>query len=186
MCTLLKNANFMYETRTTRIHCFRSNQSINNIGDVSVWCGWHRTAYAVYVQRIFSKMALRWRRGDELLNKVVIFIFLAYKKYSRRFIKLRLNHWWQTDYSDNALHTFLSLDSVFTWQSMGQASRFSSKISYILFRRRTKLLWVWNDIRVINDNIFILGWSNSLRKKHDWGHGNLSSASKKVFLFLLY
>ncbi len=112
MCTLLKNASFMYESRTTRIHCFRSNQSINNIEDVSVWCGWHRTAYAVYVQRIFSKMALRWRRGDELLNKVVIFIFLAYKKYSRRFIKLRLNHWWQTDYSDNALHTFLSLDSV--------------------------------------------------------------------------
>ncbi len=30
-------------------------------------------------------------RGD--LIKVIIFIFFAYKKYSRRFIKFRLNHW---------------------------------------------------------------------------------------------
>ncbi len=75
-------------------------------------CGWHRTAYAVCVQRIFSKMALRWRRWDELLNKVVIFIFFAYKKYSRRFIKFILNHWWQMDYFDDVFHTFLGLDSV--------------------------------------------------------------------------
>ncbi len=37
---------------------------------------------------------LTWRRrgGDELLNKVVIFVFFAYKKYSCSFIMLRLNH----------------------------------------------------------------------------------------------
>ncbi len=51
------------------------------------------------------------QRGDELLNKVVIFIFFAYKKYSRCFIKYRLNHWWQMDYFDDAFHTFLGLDS---------------------------------------------------------------------------
>ncbi len=33
-------------------------------------------------------------------------------KCSRRFIKFRLNHWWQMDYSDDAFHTFLDLDSA--------------------------------------------------------------------------
>ncbi len=42
----------------------------------------------------------------------VIFIFFAYKKYSRRFIKFRLNHWWQIDYSEDAFHTFMDLDSA--------------------------------------------------------------------------
>ncbi len=83
-----------------------------NKNSVSVWCSWHRTAYTVCIQLIFSKMALRWRGGDELLNKIVIFIFFAYKKYSRRFIKFKLNHWWQMDYFDDAFHTFLGLDRV--------------------------------------------------------------------------
>ncbi len=47
---------------------------------VSVRCGWHRTAYAVCIQRIFSKIMLRWCRGDELLNKVVIFVFFVLQK----------------------------------------------------------------------------------------------------------
>ncbi len=42
-------------------------------------------------------------------KSIVIFIFFAYKKYSRRFIKFRLNHWWQMDYF--VFHTFLGLDS---------------------------------------------------------------------------
>ncbi len=29
---------------------------------------------------------------EELLNKVVIFVFFAHKKYSHSFVKLRLNH----------------------------------------------------------------------------------------------
>ncbi len=43
---------------------------------------------------IFSKMALHWHRGDELLNKVIIFVFFAHKKYSPSFVKLQLNPWW--------------------------------------------------------------------------------------------
>ncbi len=39
-----------------------------------------RLIYAICVQWILSKMVLWWRRWDELLNKVVIFIFFAYKK----------------------------------------------------------------------------------------------------------
>ncbi len=55
---------------------------------------------------------------------------------------------------------FWTLTVQFTMQSIGQsqASRFSSNISLIVFRRRTKFLWGW----VINDEIFILGWSNPL------------------------
>ncbi len=85
------------------------------------WCGWHRRAYALCAQRIFSKMVLRWCKGDKLLNKLVIFVLFPYKKYSRSFIILLLNHWWQMEYSDNVFHTFLGLASVI--------SRFSSKIS---------------------------------------------------------
>ncbi len=96
-----------------------------NENSVSVWCGWHRTAYAVCVQRIFSKM--RRRGGDELLNKVVIFDFFGYKKYSRSFITLWLNHWWQMGYFSDVFHTFLALTVLIVWPS--QASRFSSKIS---------------------------------------------------------
>ncbi len=47
----------------------------------------------------------------ELLNKVVVFVFFAQKKGSRHFIKFRLNHWWQMDYSDDAFYNFLGLDS---------------------------------------------------------------------------
>ncbi len=85
-------------SHTTRIRFLGFDLNENSI---SLWCGWHRTAYTICVQQIFSKMALRWCRGDKLLNKVVIFIFWV-----------RLNHWWQMDYFDDAFHTFLGLDSV--------------------------------------------------------------------------
>ncbi len=36
-----------------------------------------------------------------------------WRKYYRRFVMLRLNHWWwQMDYSDDVFYTFLCLDSV--------------------------------------------------------------------------
>ncbi len=79
---------------------------------VSVWCGWRRTAYVVCVQQIFSKMALRWQEKICWIKSFIIFIFFVYKRYSRRFIKVKLNHWWQMDYFDDVFYTFLSLDSV--------------------------------------------------------------------------
>ncbi len=33
----------------------------------------------------------KWRQGDKWLNKVIIFVFFAHKKYSRSFWKLWLN-----------------------------------------------------------------------------------------------
>ncbi len=89
---------------------FRSNQSVNT-RSASLCCGWYRRAYALCVQWI----SLKWRYGDReetnCWKKVIIFIFFAYKKYCRRIIKFRLNHWWQMDYPDDAFHNFLCLDS---------------------------------------------------------------------------
>ncbi len=70
------------------------------------------------------------RRDREETNcwkKVIIFFFFR-TKYSRLFIKFRLNHWWKMEYSDDA---FWTSTVVFTWQSIGQSqtSRVLSKIS---------------------------------------------------------
>ncbi len=59
----------------------------------------------------------KWRyidtdRETNCWINVIISIFFAYKKYSRRFIKFRLNHWWQMDYFEDVFYTFLGLDSV--------------------------------------------------------------------------
>ncbi len=93
----------------------------------SVWRGWH----AACVQRIFSKMALHWHRGDELLNKVVFLFSLCRKSI----LVASLNSDWTTDGRWSILTMLLillwTLTVQFTMQSMGQsqASRFSSKIS---------------------------------------------------------
>ncbi len=63
------------------------------------------------------------------------------------------------DYFDDVFHTFLGLDSVIYLAVNGTVT---CKIRKIVFRRRTKILWVWNDMWVINGKIFILGWSNPL------------------------
>ncbi len=53
----------------------------------------------------------RWNMwfGGELLNKVIIFVFFALKKYSCSFVKLRLNHICHTDCFTDVLITFLGL-----------------------------------------------------------------------------
>ncbi len=86
----------------------------------------------------------------ELLNKVVIFVFFAYKKYSRSFITFRLNHWWQMDYSDDVFHTFLGLDSVKYLAVNGTVTRLPVFIQNILncVPKMNEALWVWNDMGV--------------------------------------
>ncbi len=61
--------------------------------DAEVCVGW-----------VICKMALQEREDC---------IFFAYKKYSRRFIKFRLNHWWQVDFPGDAFHYFLDLNRGF-------------------------------------------------------------------------
>ncbi len=54
---------------------------------------------------------------------------------------LRLNHWWQMDYSDDVFHTFLGLDCVIYLAVNGTVTSLPvlSKISSIVFRRWKKL-----------------------------------------------
>ncbi len=47
--------------------------------------------------------AIVWLGEEELLNKVVLFVFFAHKKYSRSFIKLSLKHWCHMDYFNDVL-----------------------------------------------------------------------------------
>ncbi len=67
-------------------------------------------ANVVYVQvkahtcvMMLSKMVPGWRGGEKLLSKVAIFVFFAHKKYSRSFVKVRLNHWCHMDYFNDVL-----------------------------------------------------------------------------------
>ncbi len=82
------------------------------IAHPSFWGGYRRAACA---RCIISKMVLRWCRETQrrrIVDKKYIFIFFTYKKDSRRFITLRLNHLWQMDYPGDAFHTFLDLVGV--------------------------------------------------------------------------
>ncbi len=85
--------------------------------------------HSLFMYVILSKIG--WRGGDKLLNKVIIFVFFAHKKYSRSFVKLRLNHWCHMDYCNDVLAMFLSLDLVRILAVYGgsESSRSASKIS---------------------------------------------------------
>ncbi len=64
------------------------------------------------------------------LNKVLIFVFFAHKKYSHSFITLWLNHWCHMDYFINVL-IFLGLErgSCVAHYAGSEISWISSKIS---------------------------------------------------------
>ncbi len=99
---------------------------------IKAWRSWHRKAYAVYVQWILSKMALGWRGGDELSNKVVVFVFFVYKKYYRSFIILWLNPWCHMDYFTDVLATFLDINRVNYIAVYGRVRELSEFIKNIL------------------------------------------------------
>ncbi len=130
-------------SHTTKIRCFRSNQSVNKrrkrIRVAQLTQNSIRSLRPADILQNGATVTWMKRGGDELFNKVVIFIFFAYKKYSRCIITFRLNHWWQMDYFNDVFHTFLGLDSVIYLAVNGTVTS---------LRRRTKLLWVRNDMGV--------------------------------------
>ncbi len=71
-------------------------------------------------------------------------------KYSRSFIKLWLNPWCDMDGMVSA--TFLDLDRGNYIAVYGRVRELSdsSKTSYFVFWRWTKVLRVWNDMRLSN------------------------------------
>ncbi len=77
------------------MHYFHSNQSVNTcrIRILAL----RRILKSVRCLRSMGDIpngvtVTRRPRGDDLLEKVVIFIFFAYKKYSCRLIQFILNH----------------------------------------------------------------------------------------------
>ncbi len=102
----------------------------------------------------------KWCQGDveETNCRIVVFfifyffIFLAYKKSSHSFVKLRLNNWCHMDYFTDVLVKFLDLDccNYIAVYGGSESSQNSWKISCFVFRRWTKVLRFWKDMRVSN------------------------------------
>ncbi len=175
-----------HRTRICCFHCLRFDLSINKVSayircirclricdtkDYSIplliWCCWNRTAYVVYVCDNLQNGAIWWHGGDELLNKVIISVFFVHTKYSRGFVRLRLNHWCHLDYFTNLIAMFLSLDCVNYIAVYGKDRELSEFIKNILIcfskdERRSYRFWTtWG--WVINARFF--GWTIPLRSK---------------------
>ncbi len=93
----------------------------------------------------------------------VIFVLFPYKKYSRCFITLWLNHWWQMDYFGDA---FLGLDSVIYLAVNGTVTSllvFIQSIFNCVLKTNEAFTGLEGHGLVINDKIFILGWSIPLK-----------------------
>ncbi len=110
-------------------------------------CSYQSNGYAVCVQWMLSKMVLRWHGDDELLNKVIIFVFFAYKSI----LVASKNYSWTPDVTWIILP--ISLLRLWTWIVLIPLLSEDERRSYGF-----GTTWGW----VINDNIFILGWSNPL------------------------
>ncbi len=96
-------------------------------------------------------MALRWHRGDDLLNK------------SLSFVTLRLNPWCHMDYFTDLLATFLDVDRVNYIAVYVRARELSESIKNILICvPKTNEAFTGLERHGVNDNISILGWSNPL------------------------
>ncbi len=92
-----------------------------------------------------SGYSLKWcYAGAEEINCWIKSLFcFVQKKCSHCFIKFRLNHWWQMDYSDDTFHTCMDFNGTVT-------SLLVFIQNIIVFQRQTKLLRVWNDMGVSN------------------------------------
>ncbi len=63
---------------------------------------------------------------------VIIFVFVAHKKYSRSFVKVKLNDWYHMDYFNDVLATFLNLERVRILYVYGKIRELSEFIKNIL------------------------------------------------------
>ncbi len=105
--------------------------------------------YVVYVCDTVQNGTIGWHGGDKLLNKVIILVFFAHKKYSHSFVKLRLN------LKSHGLFyffpTFLSLDRIrilAIYESGGQRTlRMHQKYLHLCSEMNKG---VWNDMKVSN------------------------------------
>ncbi len=130
------------------------------------------TLHMLFTYVILSKMAPGWRGGDELLNKVVIFVFFAQKKYYHSFVKLRLNHWCHMDYFNDVLTMLLDCDHdriLAVNRRIRELSEFIKKYLNLCSEDewrsyRFGTTWRW----VIHDRIFTFGWSILFSPGRNW------------------
>ncbi len=148
---------------TTRRCCFCSNQSVN------------KRRRRIRVARLTQNSIHYLRPANTLQNGTTLeetncwikslFLFSLCTKYSRRFIKFRLNHWLQMDYFGDVFHTFLGLDSVYYLAVNGTVTSLPVFIQNILncVPKTNEAFSGLERHYVINVKIFILGWSNPLK-----------------------
>ncbi len=114
LCTECKQRTLFCSHHDARMRYFHSNQSVNTHRihllalrriQKSVCC-----FHSVHNLQNGTTVMRRDREEMNCWKKKYIYIF-TYKKYSRRFIKSRLTHWWHMDYPGDAFDTFLDLDS---------------------------------------------------------------------------
>ncbi len=78
----------------------------------TVYCHFHIFQFFFFAIHYFLFKGLLPPQNENCQSLIITFLFFfPYKKYSRSFIMLRLNHWWQMEYSDHVFYTFLGLDS---------------------------------------------------------------------------
>ncbi len=113
-------------------------------------------------------------------------VFFA-PKYSRSIVKLQLNHWRHMDYFTDVLATFLDLGPLQWHCGLWRVSKLSDSSKYLHLcwedERRscgfvTTLGWVINDI------IFIFGWTNPL-STIPWHTKNKSKSLLRFYRFFL-
>ncbi len=86
-----------------------------NSNSAPLWPGWYRRQYVFWVQRIISKMALRWHRGDITVPNCWIkslFLFYFRTKIFSSLHNIMSEPLMQMEYSDDAFHTFMDLNSA--------------------------------------------------------------------------
>ncbi len=111
----------------TRIYRRWTKREGHSTSERRLLCQQHHTHASCYS----PERVVKTDEEKKLLNKVVILVYFAHKKYSRSFIKLRLNHWCHMNYFNDVLTPFLGLErgSCIAVYAESESSQISSKIS---------------------------------------------------------
>ncbi len=108
-------------------------------------CQQHHTHASRYSREWSSKTDTE---KTKWLNKVIICVFFAHKKYSRSFRNLWLKHWCPMGYFNNVLTTFWALNVSVALLSIWSVRKLSDFIKniFICFLKMYKGMWnflVW-------------------------------------------
>ncbi len=77
----------------------------------TLWFEWK--LHILALRRMQKSVQCVRSMGNIQNGYLLIFTFFAYKQYTRRFIKFRLNHWWQMDFPGDAFYSLQNLDGIY-------------------------------------------------------------------------